>query len=62
MEEALIEFGKVLGKLKQAFAAEYNTNSNSIEIIINQDNYVTMVDARSTGGCIDVHRQWVDTE
>ena len=61
-DEALKEFGKALGKLKESYAEQYNCNPSYLSISINENNYVTIIPTSETGSYIEAFRDWVDTE
>ena len=61
MDEALIEFGIAVGKLKRAFAKLYDCNPNYVEIHIDSDNNVTIVSTRNYSDS-SAYRCWLCTE
>ena len=61
MDETLRDFGIAVGKLKRAFAKEYNWNFNYIEIHIDSDNNVTITPTNYFGYS-EAYRDWVSTE
>lgn len=61
-DEALKEFGKALGKLKESYSEQYSRNPSYLSININEDNYVTIIPTNETGSYIESFRDWVDTE
>lgn len=61
-ETALEEFGKVLGNLKRAYAEEFDYNSSSLQILINESDFVTIFPTNETGKYIDCFRKWLNTD
>ena len=61
MDEALIEFGITVGKLKRAFAELYDCNPNYVEMYIDEDNNATIVSTRNYSDS-SAYRCWLCTE
>lgn len=61
LDEALANFGKAVGALKRAYGEEECVNSDCLSIIIDEDDYVTIMPTNETGSfyCL---RRWVDTD
>lgn len=61
MDEALVDLGIAVGKLKNAFAELYCCNPNYVEIHIDSDNNATIISTYSSS-YTDVYRCWLCTE
>ena len=61
MDEALVDLGIAVGKLKNAFAELYCCNPNYVEIHIDSDNNVTITPTNYFG-YLEAYRDWVSTE
>lgn len=48
-DEALVEFGKALGKFKRAYAEDYGCNPNYIKMLIDESNEVIIIPSLGTG-------------
>ena len=60
--EAFENFGKALGKLKEAYAEAYNQHEDYLFVSVNENNYVTITPTDETGEYIEVFRKWVNTD
>lgn len=60
--EALKQFGKALGNLKQAYADEFGTTADDLLVIADKDNYVSILPNNVTGTYVEHFRDKVDTE
>lgn len=61
MDEALVDLGIAVGKLKNAFAELYCCNSNYVEIHIDSDNNATIVSTIDYGDS-SAYKCWLCTE
>ena len=61
-DKALKEFGKTVGKLKTEYAKEYNTTSDDLLLVIDKDNYVSILPNNTNGIYVDFFRGKVDIE
>lgn len=61
-ETALQEFGKALGNLKRTYAEKYEQNPNYLQIVITDDNYITITETNYTGSILDYYREWLNTD
>lgn len=60
-QEAQRTFGISLGILKRAYHEENGGNSRMM-IVIDEDDYVTIIPSNATGTYTEIWRDWVDTE
>lgn len=61
-DEILVDFGKMVGKLKSAYAEKHGCNPSYLFVSINEDDYVTIIPTNETGSYIETFRDWVDTD
>lgn len=60
-ETALKDFEKSLGNLKRAYAEKYNENPSYLQIVITDDDYMTITSTDGTGHPLDCYREWLNT-
>lgn len=60
-DDVLYEFGIAVGKLKRAYAEEYNKNPNEVAINIDEFDCLTIWPTDVTGDWIGAYRVAVDT-
>lgn len=61
-ETALKDFEKSLGNLKRTYAEKYNKDSCYLQIVITDDDYMTITSTDDTGYPLDCYREWLDTK
>lgn len=61
-EQAFEEFGKSLGKLKEAYAEKRGENPNYLLIVINEENDIHIIPTNEYGEYIYSYRGWANTE
>lgn len=61
-DEILVDFGKMVGKLKSAYAEKHCCNPSYLFVSISEDDYVTIIPTNETGSYIEAFRDWVDTD
>lgn len=59
IDEVLHDFREVLSKLKQAYAEKYNCNPNYIQIIIGDDDCVSIIPTDETGNYVECYRGYI---
>lgn len=61
-ETSLKEFGKSLGNLKRAYAEKYRGNPSYIQIVITDDDYMSITPTDASGTYIECFREWINTD
>lgn len=61
-KQALEEFGKALGKLRKAYSEEFGGDPNDLLVIVDTDDYVTILPNNESGTYLQHFREWVDIE
>ena len=60
--KVLEDFGKSLGELKRAYAEEFRTTVDDLMVIVDNDNYVSILPNNTTGVYVEYFRGWVDVD
>ncbi len=61
-DKALDEFGKAVGNLKRAYSDKYNQYTNNFMVIVDEDDYVTIVPTNTTDRYTECCREWINTD
>lgn len=61
-DTVLKEFGRSLGNLKRAYAEKYRENTSYLQIVITDDDYISITPTDASGRYIECFREWVNTE
>ena len=58
-KQAISEFGHAVKNLKESYAEEFYKNSNYVMLIVDSDNYLSIMPTNDSGAYCDTYREWV---